>query len=245
MKSIKKQYRTSYVGETVITSMTYEGGNWNYQRENVPNAVTNNQISNRAVIIGNGESRQGFNLGLLKNHRGGLLGSAALQTYGCNALYRDFAPHFLVVTGDEIVKEIADSDYCGDHIVYAGSKDILDYPGKFYLTPQDPSWNAGAIAAYLACFDGHRKIYLIGFDGVDTASSGYNIYKGTRGYADPVYGFNEYFWVQSMMAVFTTYNDVEFVRVMPTPDYRIPEPWKYLANFRQIDYRQFAIEADL
>ena len=245
MKSITKQYRTSYAGETVITNMTYEGGNWNYQRENVPNAVTNNQISNRAVVIGNGESRLGFNLNLLKNHRGGLLGSAAVQTYGCNALYRDFAPQFLVVTGDEIVKEIADSDYCGDHIVYAGSKDILDYPGKFYLTPQDPSWNAGAIAAYLACFDGHRKIYLIGFDGVDTASSGYNIYKGTRGYADPVYGFNENFWVQSMMAVFTTYSDVEFVRVMPTADYRIPEPWKYLANFRQIDYRQFAIEADL
>ena len=245
MKSITKQYRTSYAGETVITNMTYEGGNWNYQRENVPNAVTNNQISNRAVVIGNGESRQGFNLNLLKNHRGGLLGSAAVQTYGCNALYRDFAPQFLVVTGDEIVKEIADSDYCGDHIVYAGSKDILDYPSKFYLTPQDPSWNAGAIAAYLACFDGHRKIYLIGFDGVDTASSGYNIYKGTRGYADPVYGFNENFWVQSMMAVFTTYSDVEFVRVMPTADYRIPEPWKYLVNFRQIDYRQFAIEADL
>ena len=162
MKTIKKAYRSNYVGETVITNMTYEGGTWNYVKEDVPNVVTNNQISNRAVVIGNGISRLGLNLGLIKNHRGGLLASGAVQSYGCNAVFRDFEPTFLVATGTEMVKEIADSGYCRDHIVYASAKDILNYPGKFYLTPQDPGWNADAIATYLAAFDVHRKVYLLG-----------------------------------------------------------------------------------
>jgi len=71
------------------------------------------------------------------------------------------------------------------------------------------------------------------------------MYDGTRSYTRPQYGYNENFWVQSMMAVFNTYSDVDFVRVMPTANYRIPEQWKFLVNFRQIDYRQFAIEIDL
>ena len=160
MKKIEKLYRSNYVGEDVITNMTYTGGSWEYSREKISNGITNNQISNKAIIIGNGTSRLGMNLNLIKNHRGGLLASGALQSYGCNALYRDFSPNFLVATGDDIVKEIADSGYADDNIVYASAYDILDYPGKFYLIPQDPGWNAGTIATYMACFDGHEKVYL-------------------------------------------------------------------------------------
>lgn len=245
MKTIKKLYRENYSGESVITNMTYSGGTWNFERESVPNAVTNNQISNRAVVIGNGVSRGRFDLAAVKRHRGGLLASGALQSYGCNALYRDFAPDFLVATGDDMIAELANSDYCNDHIVYTSAKPILDYPGKFYLMPQDPGWNAGALATYLACFDGHRTIYLIGFDGIDSPNSGYNIYADTRAYTRPSYGYSEDYWVNSMLEVFNTYSDVEFVRVMPTVHYRMPEAWRFQVNLRQIDYRQFALEVDL
>ena len=245
MKRIKKEYRDTYAGETVITNMTYSGGNWNFTRENIPSAVTNNQISRRAVVIGNGESRRTFNINLFKNHRGGLLASNALQSYGCNALYRDFAPHFLVANGTAMVREISESGYCEDHIVYTSAKNILDYPGKFYLTPQDPGWNAGAVAAYLAAFDGHKRVYLLGFDGIDDPTSGYNIYQGTNAYPEPSYGYNEDYWVNSMLELFNVYDDVDFVRVMPLITYRMPEAWKYVLNLRQIDFRQFALEADL
>ena len=39
-----------------------------------------------AYCIGNGPSRKGFDLSRLKAHG---------QTYGCNALYRDFIPDFI------------------------------------------------------------------------------------------------------------------------------------------------------
>jgi len=245
MQEIKKLYRANYTGEEVISSMTYEGGTWNFEREEVPNMVTNTHVSNNAVVIGNGVSRKQFDLNLIKNHKGGLLGSKALQTYGCNALYRDFTPNFLVANGDEIVKELATNTYTENNIVYTNANAILDYPGRFYLIPQDPGWNAGTIAAYMACFDGHKKVYLLGFDGIDNTESGYNIYAGTRGYSVPSYGYNDEFWVKSMSHLFSVYDDVDFVRVSPTGTWQLPEAWKYAVNLRQIDFRQFTIEADL
>lgn len=245
MQSIQKIYRSSYTGEEVITNMSYEGGTWNFERETVNNAVFNNQISNKAVVIGNGLSRKEFNLKLIENHKGGLLAGGALQSYGCNALYREFSPHFLVANGSEIINEIASSGYTNDKIVYANANALLDNPSKFYLIPQDPSWNAGTIATYLACFDGHKTVYLLGFDGVDTTTDGYNVYAGTNCYTTPTQGYSEAFWVQAMLQVFNTYNDVDFVRVMPTKLWYMPEEWKYVPNLRQIDFREFTLEVDL
>lgn len=245
MRKIKKKYRANYTGEDVATEMTYLDGTWQVISEHIENTVVNNQISNKAVVIGNGQSRKSFDLNLLKHHRGGLLASGALQTYGCNALYREFKPHFLVANGAAMVKEIAESHYCNTHIAYTSSNYIQDYPGKYYLIPQDPSWNAGAIAAYLACFDGHKTVYLMGFDGVDTETSGYNIYQGTNGYNTPSYGYSEEFQSQAMMQVFSTYSDVDFVRVVPTDTFRMPEAWKDLPNVRQVTFYEMALETDL
>ena len=245
MQTVQKTYRSSYSGENVVTNMTYEGGTWNFDRETVSNSVVNNQVSNKAIVIGNGASRAGFDLSLIKNHKGGLLAAGALQSYGCNALYRDFAPNFLVAGGDDMLKEIAESGYTNDHIVYANANAILDYPGKYYLIPQDPSWNTGSIATYLACFDGHKTVYLAGFDGIDSVNDGYNVYAGTQSYSSPSYGYSEEFWTQAMLQVFNTYNDVDFVRVAPTADFRMPELWKYVVNLRQITYNEFTYEVDL
>jgi hypothetical protein len=245
MKTVNKLYRQNYTGENVVTNMTFTSGAWELSQENVNNLVTNQQISNKAIIIGNGQSRAGFNLDLIRDHKGGLLASGALQSYGCNALYRDFSPHFLVANGREIISEIAASGYCANHIVYSHADAILNHPGKYYLIPQDPGWNAGAIATYMACFDGHKKVFLMGFDGMDTATSGYNLYQNTPGYTGPSYGYNDAFMEQTMAQVFGIYGDVDFVFVAPTDSFRIPESWKYVPNFRQIDFNQFASEADL
>ena len=114
---------------------------------------------------------------------------------------------------------------------------------RYYNVPQDPQWNAGAVATYLAAFDEHRKVFLLGFDGIDDPTASYNIYEGTNGY--PSAPYSEEFWVQSMAEVFNTYPNTEFVRVMPEATARVPELWKYSSNFRQINYNQFVIEADL
>jgi hypothetical protein len=152
----------------------------------------------------------------------------------------------LVVNGPEITQEIAATTYCDENIVYNNAHAVLDHPRKFYLTPQNTHLDAGATAAYLAAFDGHKKVYLLGFDchsGQDNEN--YNVYTGTNGYPahnDPT---TEKFFVKSLDMIMEIYNDVEFVRVMPTVDWYCPEAWQYKINFRQIDFRTFVLEADL
>jgi hypothetical protein len=47
------------------------------------------------------------------------------------------------------------------------------------------------------------------------------------------------------MQVFTTYSNIEFIRVMPNAGASMPDQWKYAANLRQIGWQQFVSEVDL
>jgi len=247
MQKLKKLYRATYSGESVVTALTLNKGVWNPETDFVPNSVFNVHSTRQAVAIGNGESREKFNLMHLKNHKGGLLGANRLQTYGCNALYRDFTPDFLVAVGDEIISEIARSAYVKENIVYAHADAILEYPGKFYLIPQNVYYNAGALAAYLACFDGHTRVYLVGYDSYDDIKALNNVYKNTRGYQATTNAHKQTgdYWEQSLAQVMETYADVDFVRVQPTLEWWTPGLWKTYSNFRQMTYENFIIEADL
>ena len=248
MKKLERWYRSSYAGENVVTNLVHQNSMWNISNQWVSNAVVNNQISNKACVIGNGISRKDFLLPAVINHFGGLLGRNKLQTYGCNALYRDHTPDFLVVSGDSsgIVAEVANSGYCTNNVVYAAASHVQAYPGKFYLIPQDPAWNAGSVAAYLAAFDGHTTVYLLGFDGQDTKTHNYNIYAGTPHYqgATNAKAAPDFLDI-TMKIIFDTYPNVDFVRVMPQSSFSIPEAWKYCTNLRQLSFREFILDADL
>ena len=246
MLNLYKKYRTDYAGEDIVTERKHVNRVWADTLEFVPNSVVNNQISNRAVVIGNGLNRADFDLNLFKKPTG-LLGEYTLQTYGCNALHRDFTPDFLVATGNNgIVKEIADSGFTEDNIVYTSAIHLLEFPSKFYLIPYDPYADAGTTAAYIAAFDGHKKIFLLGFDGQDAPGINHNVYAGTAGY-DP-YRTNlidDQKWVDNKVQLFNVYDDVEFLHVTPYGRNLVPQAYKNCVNYRQISFRDFVLAADL
>jgi hypothetical protein len=248
MQKIKKLYRSNYTGEEHIREMHYINGDWVKTSEFVPNQITNIQISGNAVILGNGPSRTELHpdlFRLLRDHKGGLLASGRVQTYGCNAILRDFTPDFTVMS-DAIASEAVNKSWCDNNIIYSSSTSLLAYPGKFYMVPQNPNWDAGSLAAYLACFDGHKQVYLLGFD-LHSGHSDYqmNVYSGTYGYPAVRSNTTEQYFEQSMLTVMNTYNDVEFIRVCPTTKYYMPESWKYKLNLRQITFTEFVHEVDL
>lgn len=245
MQKLKKIYRDSYGGENVVTSLTYKNTEWIPVTDYVPNAVFNTHTTTQAIAIGNGESRAQFDLKHVANHKAGFGGADRLQSYGCNALYRDFNPDFLVVVGEDIAREVAASAYPADNLVYAHGEHVIDYPGKFYLIPQNVSYDAGSIAAYMACFDGHTKVFLLGYDSYDVLGPVNNVYKDTNGYPTGAHEQSHDFWTKAMRLVMTTYNDVEFVRVMPNASWWCPTDWSSLPNFRQINFRDFVLEADI
>jgi hypothetical protein len=248
MQKIKQLYRSNYEGEIVTHTANYTGGEWVKQQEYIPSAVQNIQLSGKAVVLGNGPSRLALHPYLytsLTNHRGGLLASGVLQTYGCNAILRDFQPDF-TVANDALASELVNKGLCDENIIYANSNTVLAYPGKFYMIPQNPNWDAGAMAAYLACFDGHKTVYLMGFDlHAGEPNTNYNIYAGTNGYLGTDTPSTEKYLEQTMLTVMNTYPNVDFVRVMPTPNFYMPESWKYQLNLRQILFKDFVLEVDL
>ena len=129
MLRIKKLYRTEYQGEDIVKDLILENQEWIKNYEYVPSNVTNDQISNRAVILGNGPTRTQLNselFSLLAFHKGNLLAAGKLQVYGCNALYRDFIPDFLVVSSGKIAEEISKTKYCRDNIAYSNADTVLD-----------------------------------------------------------------------------------------------------------------------
>ena len=250
MQKIKQLYRTNYTGEHILTKLTWTNADWKKESEFVPNIITNTQISNKAVVLGNGPSRlnlypYGDLFSLLKNHKGGLLAAGSVQTYGCNAIVRDFTPDF-VVANDEVAAELVNGGYCDTNIIYGTANMVLSYPGKFYLVPQNPNWDMGAIAAYLACFDGHTSVYLMGFDSQSLDSNYHHcVYAGTRGYPSEITPSTEEYFTQTLKMVMDLYPKVEFIRVMPSENWYMPERWKYQLNLRQITFNQFVTEVDL
>ena len=256
MEKVQQLYRSNYSGEDVKKIGLYIDNEWKYEEEYLSYLNLNVPLSNQAVVIGNGISINEFNLNLFLPSRtvtawgefsnwSPSLNKKKFNTYGCNALYRNFQPDFLIATGDTFLEEIAASDYCENNVVYANKYALPKYQNKFHYIPQDPSYNSGAIAAYLAAFDGHKKIFLLGFDGIDTDNNIYNVYAGTKCYPSNGDTVTEDYWVQSLNHVMLTYSDVEFVRVAPASSYRTPELWKYRINFRTISFHQFVLEADI
>tara|TARA_Y100001937_G_scaffold20832_1_gene29172 strand:+ start:11513 stop:12352 length:840 start_codon:yes stop_codon:yes gene_type:complete len=63
----------------------------------------------RVFCLGNGESRKGVNLDILKQHG---------KIYGCNALYRDYTPDVLVAVDQGIIHEIYQSGYAHKNVCY-------------------------------------------------------------------------------------------------------------------------------
>ena len=85
-----------YKGEEVCVNLTIRNGkrirDMKYFEDKVKAVPRGN-----AYCIGNGPSRKDFDLNKLK---------ASGQTYGCNALYRDFMPDCLVAVDTKMVLEL-------------------------------------------------------------------------------------------------------------------------------------------
>lgn len=243
---MERIYRRDYEGEFVVHTTAIEHKQIKQTREWIPNTITA-KGTGHALVLGNGVSRLEYkvNFELFKSHRAGRYADKKLTVYGCNALYRDAEPHFLIVNGPYLAKEIVNSGYADNHVVVTNAKNILNYPGKFHLIPFNPSFSAGATALYLAAFDGNQKIYFIGFDGHESVDWNNNVYAGTNGYAARTAHVESTVWEKQCVEIFRSYAPAEFIRVMPSASYRIPECWKSVQNFRQISWNDFVREADI
>jgi hypothetical protein len=243
---MKKLYRKDYQGEYVITGGDRKRGQVLYDREWVPNTI-NNHNTGHAVVLGNGPSRKDLNpyTEMYYQHMGGFNANKKLTVYGCNSVFKEAKVHFLVVNHPEVARQTVTSGYADNNVVLTGRGNIELFPNKFHLVPYGVKMNAGAIAAYLAAFDGHKNVYLVGVD-LDNYPRGANsVFHGTPGYPAGTKPINYQRWIREYKEVFETYNDVKFIRVSRGESSPIPEEWINLPNVEQMPYDRWKKIIDL
>ncbi len=180
-------------------------------------------------IIGNGESRKGFDLDLLKPHG---------AVWGCNAIYRDYKNLDMLVALDHGVLVELKENYKGTVAKFSKNRRnalvgdrIMDW-----RVPHG-AWYSGIAACWMFCMANPevKRIFLLGFDFYDSKTN--NLYKDSLNYE--TMGINNKLQFDSFKKfVFSTFLDKNFYRVGNVED-EFPENWKALTNIDFVGYDWF------
>lgn len=220
---IQEKYRADYEGEFVITESKWSGGKKTQTREWVANPINNQHISGRAACIGSNIDRDFFDYARLQRHKGGLLSSKKLQTYGTGTIAKDMRLNFAVEINKNIINELVESGYIADNIVYTSTRNCLMHPGEFYLIPYNTLMAIEALVLWMAAFDGHKEIYALGYNN------------------DTVGSTSE--WKDHVNSVLMAYPSVKFTFVGFEPN--IPWGWRMNPNVACMEYRPFLSHCDI
>ena len=177
-----------------------------------------------AFVLGNGVSRLLVDLNQLKQ-RG--------KIYGCNALYREFAPDVLISTDKGIAQTIQNAGYAQEHTMY--TRKPLPGMGARTVPQSYFGFSSGPIAVAIAALDQHAAVYLVGFDMGPTASNKFNnVYADTEFYKKssslPTFTGN---WSRQIVTVCKNFPDTSFHRVMGDTTASVPE-LNNIANLRNM-----------
>lgn len=159
-----------------------------------------------AFVVGNGISRQPIDLkSLLK------LG----VVYGCNAQYREYDPHYLIAVDVKMVNEIIAAGYHKTHQVWTNpNKGILAKQNINFFSPHK-GWSSGPTALWFSCTQGHKEIYILGFDYQGLDGKFNNVYADTFNYkksTDSATYFGN--WLSQTEKVIKEFSKVKFYRVI-------------------------------
>lgn len=196
-------------------------------------------MPNTAFVVGNGLSRSLINIPKLK-FKG--------TVYGCNAIYRDVAPHYLIAVDKKMVLEIVATGYHKRHEVWTNpNKSFEKIEGLNYFNPSK-GWSSGPTALHMASQLEPKEIYILGFDfrGVGNDNSKFNnIYADTNNYkkSDEVYTYYGN-WVRQTVNTIKYYGTIKYYRVIQ-PDNYCPPELNNCVNLNNITVDDFCKKFDL
>lgn len=188
---------------------------------------------NIGCVIGNGPSRLEFDLHCI---------NATMTTYGCNALYRDFMPNYLVSMDYNMVKEILDKRIHYQTAFYTQHDNRIDKiaetePINFFWGFKETN-DSGNSALRLALQNKHDIVYMIGFDYSDGPSKLPNVYSGTNNYGKyhiyPAASMKETEWRNRLSRILNDYPNQKIIRVVGTKNLDVKK-----SNYYEITPEQF------
>jgi hypothetical protein len=198
-------------------------------------------MSDKAFVLGNGESRKGIKIANLKQHG---------TVFACNAVYRTEEPDYLVAVDPKMILEIAETDYAKTHEVWSNYNHQYEkiQNAKNHIKWFTPSlgWSSGPTALKMAADKKFKEIYILGFDyqgyprgDKSTMFALNNLFKDTRNYKkskeEATYYGN---WMSQTKKVLTSYADIQFFRVVNKNAFK-PHDLEFNKNFKHLDIEDF------
>jgi hypothetical protein len=180
-----------------------------------------------AFVLGNGKSRISIDISKLKNYG---------DVYGCNALYRDYHPDYLIAVDPPMVKEIHQSEIWKTVEVWTNPrKQNQDLEGLNFFNPSK-GWSSGPTALWMASQKKYEYIFIIGFDYASIDKKLNNVYGSTPNYKNKNDVFTYYGnWERQTMETIKEHKHINYYRIL-TVDYTfIPDKLQHISNLKHIN----------
>ena len=190
-----------------------------------------NQQHNAAFVLGNGTSR------LSLNHHS-LLDKGIV--YACNAMYREFEPHYLIAVDVKMVNEIVASGYNKTHAVWTNPNKGISTKHHLNLFNPHKGWSSGPTALWFASEQGHRDIYLFGFDYQGLQGRFNNVYADTYNYkktSDTATFHGN--WLSQTERTIKDFRHTQYYRVINPGDFVPDQLGIQVKNIKHITYDDF------
>jgi hypothetical protein len=190
-----------------------------------------------AFVLGNGRSRLGIDPNQLEKKG---------KVYGCNAIYRDFLPDYLIAVDPKMVIEIDKNKIQNTTQVWTNRNSRFKEIENLNFFEPSKGWSSGPTALWLASKHENLKIYILGFDYKGINGNFFNnVYADTYNYrrsTDPAtYHGN---WSRQTETVIKDHPNIEYIRVVEINFLDFDWSLKY-ENFKIMYYEDFKHEFSL
>jgi hypothetical protein len=191
-----------------------------------------NQQSNIAFVLGNGTSR------LQLNHKN-LLNKGIV--YACNAAYREFEPHHLIAVDVKMVNEIVAAGYHKTHSVWTNPNKGISSKHNLNMFSPHKGWSSGPTALWFASEQGHKDIYIFGFDYQGLQGKFNNVYADTYNYkkSNDAATFHGN-WLSQTERTIKDFRNTQYYRVINPGDFIPDQLGIQLKNLKHITYEEFS-----
>jgi hypothetical protein len=170
----------------------------------------------RSFVLGNGKSRLNFNFHHLKKFG---------KIYGCNALYREFEPDYLIAVDTKMIFEIESKGWQKTHEVWTNpNAKYKKFVGFNYFNPS-LGWSSGPTALNFAADHGPKEIYIFGFDYIGMPNGLVNnVYTDTENYKKSHESATYYGnWRRQTEQTIKNHSAIKFFRVVDKNNFFDPD----------------------
>ena len=196
-------------------------------------------------IIGNGESRLGFDLSPLKKFS---------TVVGCNAQFRDYNFDYFVCADRHMCQEAVNTvgkntvvytrdKWYKQFAMWPNVKKLPDLPYTGTKRQDEPfHWGTGPFSGVVANSFRPKAVFMIGFDLYPLPNSDQkkdnNIYRDTKGYTYIKKPVDPSYWIYQFAKLFE-HSDSRWI-VVNRQDWKMPEEWSKHTNVFQESYEGMA-----